>query len=225
MGLRLTADRNVAPTTEIEVFATGSTRAIAAVPTAEHGLPGNRAEPHLSASLSERIQQGGGLVREGIDHARDFRARPGPRPGACPVQPATTSRRTGGDTDIVRPVLVSPAVASELATSGVLFDDPIPHLSFAPRDDSGQRFLMWDAELETGGRRRRVTFHLLGSPSLLVTVLELVPCRRPRYRRQQFVTDGVAAVEVIARRLERAAGEYRSPAVGVGIRRRRPGSA
>lgn len=206
MGLRLTADRNPSMTTELEVFATGSTQAIAPLLPTEYGTPADEAEQIVSASFSERIQHGGELVREGIEHARDFRARPGHRPGAAPMQASTTSKRTGGETDIVRPVLVSPAVASELATSGALFDEPIPHLSIAPRDETVQRFLVWDAELETGGSPRRVTFHLLASPSLLVTVLELVPCRRLRFQRQQFVADGVAAVEVIARRLERAAG-------------------
>jgi hypothetical protein len=149
--------------------------------------------------------QCGELVRDGIEHARDFQARPGPRPGAAPVLAGTTSSRAGGDTDIVRPVLVSPRFASEFAITGRLFAEPVPHLSVSPGADAEQRLLIWDGLLDCAGRRHSVTFHLLASPSNVVTVLELVPCRRLRRQRQRFIDEGVAAVEVIARRLQYAA--------------------
>ena len=144
-------------------------------------------------------------MRDGIEHARDFQARPGRRPGAAPVLAGTTSSRAGGDTDIVRPVLVSPRFASEFAITGRLFAEPVPYLSISPCADAEQRFLIWDGVLDCAGRRHSVTFHLLASPSNVVTVLELVPCRRLRRQRQRFIDDGVAAVEVIARRLQHAA--------------------
>ena len=156
-------------------------------------------------SLGDRLLQCGELVRDGIEHARDFQARPGRRPGAAPVLAGTTSNRAGGDTDIVRPVLVSPRFASEFAITGRLFAEPVPYLSISPCADAERRFLIWDGVLDCAGHRRSVTFHLLASPSNVVTVLELVPCRRLRRQRQRFIDDGVAAVEVIARRLQHAA--------------------
>lgn len=209
MGRRSTADLENSTSTELEVFATGSTVAVAPHAAAGQFGPGG-IRPELgngdAATLTDRLRHGGELVRDGVEQAREFRARPGHRPGAAPVLASTAGSRTGGLTDIVRPVLVSPRFAGEFAVSGGLFDEPIPHLSISHRRDAtGKRFLMWDGELDTGGDSRRVTFHLLASPSMLVTVLELVPRRRLRVQRRQFVSAGVAAVEVIAHRLERAA--------------------
>ena len=149
--------------------------------------------------MGARSSSKGSITRWG------FHARPGHRPGTPPQTIGTASARAGGDSDIVRPVLVSPTFACELATSGALFADPIPHLAITKGNDDARRFLMWDGQLDSGGRRRGVTFHLLASPSMVVTVLELVPRRRLRRHRDQFIADGVAAVETIARRLEQAA--------------------
>ena len=228
MGHRGTAERHGAARRELDVFPTGSTVA------RRHEDPADRRQhphdlgvldhaaldhaaldhaaldpagldPDQVPSLGDRLLQCGELVRDGIEHARDFQARPGRRPGAAPVLAATTSSRAGGDTDIVRPVLVSPRFASEFAITGQLFAEPIPHLSISHCADAEQRFLIWDGVLECAGRPRSVTFHLLASPSMVVTVLELVPCHRLRRQRQRFVDDGVAAVDVIARRLQHAA--------------------
>jgi hypothetical protein len=196
---------------EIEVFSTGTTVALlpdrpadAVIDTPSHTTPSHTTPSH--PSFGDRIRHGGELVWDGFEHARDFHARPGHRPGTPPVPIGATSARAGGDTDIVRPVLISPVLACDLALSGRLFAQPIPHLSIARRDDeSEQRFLVWEGQLDSAGRRRAVSLHLLASPSMIVTLLELVPSRPLRHHRERFVADGVTAVEVIARRLERAA--------------------
>lgn len=207
MGRRQATDRATSTGDELDVFPTGTTIALEPIGPATDGSDADPVsyEPSEAQSIGDLLRQSGEMMRVGLEHARDIHARPGHRPGAAPVLAGTTSSRLGGDTDIVRPVLVSPVLASELATTGSLFDEPIPHLSIRHHDDAERRLLMWDAGLETGGRERRVTLHLRASPSMLVTVLELIPCRRPRYQRRQFLADGVAAVDVIARRLQRTA--------------------
>jgi hypothetical protein len=174
-----------------EVFPTGSTIAHAPEPKFDDG-----------SGMSERLRRSGEVVRDGYGHARDFHARPGHRPGGS-VQ--ATSSREGGDTDIVRPVLVDPRLASRLALSGRLFADPIEHLEIDPIHPGGAKYLVWDVRLATDrGRGVPATLHLLASPSMVVTVLELVPRRRLRWNRERFVRDGVAAVEILAHRLEAA---------------------
>lgn len=87
---------------EIEVFATGTSewREIDRPPT----------DDELLAALSGQFHRTGGVVRDAMQHARDFHARPGRRPGH--VAPATASSRRGGGTDIVRPALVDPTLSS-----------------------------------------------------------------------------------------------------------------
>jgi hypothetical protein len=190
---------------EIDVYPTGAT--VAHFPPT---TTGTEVDGHHGAAVSELLRRSGVAVREGIEHARDFHARPGHRPGAAPT-PSTTSSRQGGDTDIVRPVLVDPNRACELALSGRLFAEPIEHLDVdvAGDDRDERRYLVWDATIRTGRRHRhRATLHLLASPSMVVTVIELVPTRRVRRHRDRFVRDAVIAVEELARRL--AAG---SPAL------------
>jgi len=156
-------------------------------------------------SLTEHLHRSGELVRAGYDHARNFHARPGHRPGDVP----STSARAGGDADIVRPVLVDPARASHLALTGALFATPIGALTIDEHDDGHDddpgRFLVWSALLATDqGRPIPATLHLLGSPSMVVTVLELVPRRRLRWRRDRFVHHGIVALDELARRLDAA---------------------
>ncbi len=183
---------------ELEVFPTGRTVVVA---------PDATGITHDAPTFGERLRQGGSSVRDGLGQARDFHAAPGPRPGAVPI-PAVTSTRAGGGTDIVRPVLVDPLTACRLATSGELFSPPIPHLRV---DGPGDRAtLTWDAAVVSGRRReQRATLHLMASPSMVVTVIELVPCRRIRRRRSRFVAEGIAVVEELAHRLE-AVGAQRS---------------
>lgn len=184
---------------ELEIEVTGTTRRVGAAapcaPVAETMADSRH------PTLAERLAHGGEIVLEGIEHARGFHAAPGPRPGAVPG-PAVTSTRDGGGTDIVRPVLVDPATACRLAASGELFAAPIPHLSVHGPGDAPT--LTWDAAVLSGRRgRRRATLHLMASPSMVVTVIELVPCRPVRRGRSRFIAHGVEALEELAHRLER----------------------
>lgn len=144
--------------------------------------------------------------RSGLDHAFEFHARPGHRPGATSTtSPPTASARHGGESDIVRPVRADPRRACELAMTGRLFSEPVPHLTIEhhPDDVDEQRALTWDAVLTTGRHHRQpARLHLLASPSLVVTVIELVPCRRVGRHKARFIRAGVQAIDVLARRLE-----------------------
>lgn len=181
----------------IAVFATGTT---VARPADARFLERDR------AAMGTLLRRGGAVVCDGIDRARDFHARPGRRPGQVP----TASARFGGDTDIVRPVLVPPATAIDHALTGALFAEPVAHLRIVTPHDP---YLLWDSVVTCGRRRHQATLHLLASPSLVVTVIELVPRRRIRRHRDRFVATGVAIVEELARRLERAgrSGPARHP--------------
>jgi hypothetical protein len=191
--------RHPHPTLQLEVFATGST--IATVPEAAVAYP---LDDHDGQTLSGLLKHGGDVIRDGFEHARDLQARPGHRIGGGPTFSA--SARSGGDDDIVRPVLVPPLFAGEFAACGELFAAPIPHLHVAGRRGHEQQLLLWDCELHGDSGRCQVTFHLMASPSMVVTVLELVPCQRIRRRRRdRFLADGIAAMEAIAARLLAAA--------------------
>lgn len=189
---------------ELEVFPTGTTVLVPIEPT----RPGSE----TGTSLSDQVHRTGLALRDAVQHAREFHARPGHRPGHAPM--TTASARRGGGTDIVRPVLVDPALACELAVTGHLFARPLEHLAVELPGDA--RSLTWRATLMTGRHcAHPVTLHLLASPSMVVTVIELVPRRRVRRRRRGFVTAGVAAVDELARRMERARAV---PAVSAGAR-------
>jgi len=173
-----------------EVFPTGATvvRALDARPD--------------DVVVGETLRRTGRAVRDGYDHAREFRARPGHRPGPTVGQPGA---REGGDADIVRPVLIDPLKACRLAVSGELFASPIDHLRIEGHVGAAE-YLVWDARITTDhGRGVPATLHLLASPSMVVTVLELIPRRRLRRTRGRFVRDGVAAIEELARRLQQSA--------------------
>lgn len=168
---------------ELQVFATGTTTLVAS----------HDGSPTIIA------------LRRGVT-VPDFHARPGHRPG---TRITATSARAGGDTDVVRPVLIDPAFACDLALSGALFAEPVPGLVIEGdgADPGTRRYLAWQAVLTGDGiRRTPVTINLLASPSMVVTVLEMVPQRRIRWNRDAFVREAVAAVETLARRLERANG-------------------
>lgn len=166
---------------ELDVFATGDTTVIA---------PWDDPASHALADA----------VRRGTAAVFDLHARPGYRPG---VPIATSSGRRGGDADIVRPVLVDPRLAASIAGSGALFDEPVDGLDIdRARADTSRRYLVWTGRL-TGEHVAGVpiALHLLASPSMVVTVVEMVPQRRLRWNRRGFVLDGVAAIEVVAARL------------------------
>ena len=170
------------PAGDIEVFATGDSLLLA---------PGDDAP----SAIAEFVRRTGG----------DYHARPGYRPG---VRIATTSGRRSGDADVVRPVLVDPRRACAAAIDGTLFAQPIAGLdltSHERRTDECE-LLVWDARL-TGDHVRAVpvTINLLASPSMVVTIIELVPQRPVRWNRNGFLVDGVATVERLAARLVAAA--------------------
>lgn len=146
-----------------------------------------------------------GAVRRGSAAILDLHARPGYRPGA---KIATSSGRRTGPSDIVRPVLVDPRRACALAGDGELFSTRIDGLELDDEQaDDSRQFLVWTGRM-SGAHIGVVpiSLHLLASPSLVVTVLELVPQERLRWHRRSFVRAGIDVVEALAVRLDRLAG-------------------
>lgn len=196
MGRRRSDDRRV----EVEVFATGETRAVLPVEPTVDDINGKHDAP---ADFATRVREGGVTIRDWIDRA-DAHAHPGPRIGDRAIP--STSSRLGDGADIVRPVLIDPNRASELATSGALFAEHVDHLEIDTGPDTDRRYLVWNARLDIGTRRPfQASLHLLASASMLVTVLELVPQRRTRRHRDRFVNAGVVAIDELAERLQQAA--------------------
>ena len=175
---------------EIEVFATGTTTSSGA---------SDATDTHEVADL---LRRSGTKLHDGYDHLRDLQARPGHRPG---VRTCGTLSARRGDADVVRPVAVSPDAASAAAMSGVRFDGAIPHLRVELGETGavGRQYLVWRSTVVHGNRGGvPATLHLLASPSMVVTVLELVPQRRLRWHRERFIRDGIAALDALAERLE-----------------------
>jgi hypothetical protein len=102
-------------------------------------------------------------------------------------------------------LLVPPGTASRIVLAGEVFEMPLPHLRIE-NDRFDARFLVWAVAI-VGERERPVpaTLHLHGSPSMVVTVLELVPSRRLRWGRERFLRYGIEAIDALAHRIERAA--------------------
>jgi hypothetical protein len=176
---------------EVEVFATGTTTMV--------DLGGDEPDaPHVDDAGTT-----GELLRRAGAAMLDIHARPGHRPGRPIV---IASARRGGDTDIVRSVLIHPAIACRVATSGRLFRDPIDGFDVNEADDADddRRFLVWHAAL-SGSHVSRipVSLHVLASPSLVVTVLEIIPQRPLRWKRDGFVRDGIDVIDRVAARLTR----------------------
>lgn len=185
---------------ELEVFATGRTVLIA--PGAAHD--------HDSvdvAHLTDHLHRAGLAIRDGLEHARAVRAVPGPRPGhsGTPI-PATASWRRGNGCDIVRPLHLDPIRASAAAISGRWLGHPVEHVEVL--DDSTADGLVWQIAIIGDRRTRRTTatLHLLASPSMIVTIIELIPHGRHRWDRREVVRDGVAAADTLAGELIGAAG-------------------
>ncbi|HSJ92208.1 MAG TPA: hypothetical protein VK917_09060 [Ilumatobacter sp.] len=102
-------------------------------------------------------------------------------------------------------MLVPPGTASRIVLAGDVFAVPLPHLRLE-NDRFDARYLVWAVAI-VGERERPVpaTLHLLASPSMIVTVLELVPARRLRWGRERFLRYGIEAIDALAHRIERAA--------------------
>lgn len=176
---------------ELEVFATGTT---ISSERGHGGEPGHRDE-HRNRGAGDLLHRAGIAMF-------DLQARPGHRPGQrLPV----TGARRGGDTDIVRPLLVRPSTAVAAAVSGRWLDQPIAGFDVGhDATDAAERdrYLIWRGAL-SGDHVTRipVALHLLAAPSMVVTVLELVPQRRLRWQRKGFVDDGIEVLDRLAGRL------------------------
>lgn len=163
----------------------------------DDGPRANRDDECRDATPGDAHPEGGPGDRHDRHERDPFHARRGHRPGGPP------SARSGGESDIVRPLLVAPEVASRIVADGAVLALPLPHLVVVGGDD---RFLVWTVRVVAPHERPvPATLHLLGSPSMVVTVLELVPSRRLRWGRDRFVARGVEAMDVLARRIELAA--------------------
>ena len=138
-----------------------------------------------------------------------YRARPGRRPGGYEDRKG----RSGGREDVMTPVAVLPGIASRVLHSGALFQHPIPGLSVdreSLESDAGGS--SWKATVECGRFRRRprkATLRAYPTPSLNLTVLELVPTRPRLIHTRSFVDVGVQAIVTLSERL--AAGSAASP--------------
>jgi hypothetical protein len=186
-------------TKEIEVYATGSTIITG---------PNDQAHDHRGrgadgvAPVGDQLRKAVTALHGGIDHARQFHAKAGPRMGSHPTTVATT--REGAKSEIIRPVLLDPWQAWEVAGSGQLFADPIPRLTI----DRGatpphSTYPTWTASLRTGWvKHRAAQLQVSASPSFNVTVLELIPSTPRRTGNRSFLRVGLPAIEELARRLE-----------------------
>jgi hypothetical protein len=193
-------------TPEIEVYATGSTIIIG--PEDEAGEH-RRSVPDGVAPVGDQLRKAVTALHGGIDQARQFHAKAGPRMGSHPTTVATT--REGTKSEIIRPVLLDPWQAWELAGSGRLFDTPIPRLSIDHVASPAQStYPVWTASLRTGWvKHRAARLQVSASPSFNVTVLELIPVTPRRTGSRSFLRVGLPVIEELARRLEAARAPHR----------------
>ena len=180
------------PDGEIEIFATGSTILRAAAPAADTDSAGDPPSIWIDQPTADD------------ESHRGYHARPGHRPGVQRTGgAATTSLRRGESADIVRPMFVPPERAVSVVDDIRVIDE-IRHLHHRTDDGAGSRWLTWPVDLVVWPRRPiAATLHVRASPSMVVTVLELVPTRRLRLGRRRFVRRGVAAIESLAAEIER----------------------
>jgi hypothetical protein len=128
--------------------------------------------------------------------------------GAPPASVAT--KREGTKSDIIRPVLLDPWQAWEVAGSGELFAEPIPRLSIDRGPTPAQStYPVWTASLRTGWvKHRSAQLQVSASPSFNVTVLELIPATPRRTGNRSFLRFGLPVIEELARRLEAARNQH-----------------
>lgn len=149
-------------------------------------------------SLADRARHGYEVVRES---AGDFQAAPGYRLGAVP---APTSSRRGGDCDIVQSMRVDPWTAAAVAGSRAFRRSDHRYLTFLESERDDDRALAWRVVVASPQLRSiPATLHLRAAPSMVLSVLELVPGRRLRLRRAAFVATGVQAIESLVHEFER----------------------
>jgi hypothetical protein len=191
---------------EIEVYATGSTIITGSEREAgEHRRPA----PDGDTPVGDQLRKAVTVLHDGLEHARRFHAKSGPRMGPHPTTVATT--REGTKSEIIRPILLDPWQAWEVAGSGRLFDEPIPRLSIDHVANPGQAtYPVWTASLRTGWvKHRAARLQVSASPSFNVTVLELIPATPRRTGSRSFLRVGLPVVEELARRLEAARAPHR----------------
>ncbi|HEX4980716.1 MAG TPA: hypothetical protein VFV63_03420 [Ilumatobacteraceae bacterium] len=191
---------------EIEVYATGST--IITGPEHEAGEH-RRPAPGGDTPVGDQLRKAVTVLHGGLEHARRFHAKSGPRMGPHPTTVATT--REGTKSEIIRPVLLDPWQAWEVAGSGRLFAEPIPRLKIdrGPKP-SPSTYPVWTASLRTGWvKHRAAQLQVSASPSFNVTVLELIPVTPRRTGSRSFLRVGLPVVEELARRLEAARTPHR----------------
>ena len=165
-------------------------------------------ELHEPVDVGELVREAGHRVGAAVEHAREFRASPGPRLGAG----AGSARRRGGAEEIQTPVAVRPDLALPLASSGAVLDADIGAISVdvttvsAESSSSGIGRVSCSVRVRTGSvMRRRASLRIRPSPSNNVTIIELVPDRAPWFRTGAFVRAGVPAVRELGDRLRAGA--------------------
>lgn len=181
------------PSEEIEIFATGSTvvRARSGEPAFETWHPPAGLD---SAPAETRTRS-----------ARGYHARAGHRPGGAAPPLGSVSVRQGRPTDIVRPIFVDPTFAAALVTDGAVLER-LPHIEvLEPDGDTDQLLSRPLVVIDRLHRSIEARLHVRASPSMVVTVLELMPTCRLRLGRRRFVERSVESVDVLARRIEREA--------------------
>jgi hypothetical protein len=182
---------------DIDVYATGST----IITDPERGAPGHGGA-EADGVAGDQLRRAVTVLHDGLDHARRFHAKAGPRMG--PSTHSVASTREGSKSEIIRPILLDPSRAWEVAGSGQLFADPIPRLSIDRGPDSAHAaYPVWTASLRTGWvTHRSARLQVTASPSFNVTVLELIPATPRRIGNRSFLRVGLPVVEELARRLE-----------------------
>ena len=159
-------------------------------------------DPTNVTPVGDQLRRAVTVLHDGLDHARRFHAKAGPRMGPHPA--AVASTREGSKSDIIRPILLDPWRAWEVAGSGQLFTEPIPRLRIGRgQNPSPTAYPSWPASLRTGWLKHRAAqLQVSASPSFNVTVLELIPATPRRTGNRSFLRVGLPAIEELARRLE-----------------------
>ena len=150
-------------------------------------------DPDVGPSLADQVRRGYEVVRQ---HTGEVHAADGFRLGAVPT---ATSTRRGGDCDIVRSMRVDPWTAASIAGSPAFRHHHHRFLTFDDPERGDDRALTWKVIIASPGLRPiPATLHLRAAPSMVLSVLELVPRRKLRWRRTAFISTGVEAVEALA---------------------------
>jgi hypothetical protein len=155
---------------------------------------GTTAPAREHVSLADRARHGYEVLRE---HAGEVQAARCYRP-----VPTIAGARCRGECDIVRSMRVDPWTASTIACSEAFRCDDHRYLTFLDAEPDDDHALTWSVLVASRRLRVPATLHLRADPSMVLSVLELVPRRRLRWRRDAFVAAGVEAVDSLAHEFE-----------------------